>query len=161
MRDKMPFIFRKRINSTIPNIIQPELQTTRIIKKRRRDRIKSNRLKKRLLTDVIVIEHIRFMNAFYLLAELERANTRRSLRDGRIGFVCKLQMAFLIPRINGLVHGIKMLPFRFTNHLPQENGKRRPKNQPKNIQSRVMIIHAPKNKKIAMPSMVFSLSDAL
>ena len=60
MRDKMPFIFRKRINSTIPNIIQPELQTTSIIKKRRRDRIKSNRLKKRLLTDVIVIEHIRF-----------------------------------------------------------------------------------------------------
>ena len=118
MRDKMPFIFRKRINSTIPNIIQPELQTTSIIKKRRRDRIKSNRLKKRLLTDVIVIEHIRFMNAFYLLAELELANTRRSLRDGRIGFACKLQMAFLIPRINGLVHGIKMLPFRFTNHLP-------------------------------------------
>ena len=86
MRDKMPFLIRKRINSTIPNIIQPELQTTSIIKKRRRDRIKSNRLKKRLLTDVIVIEHIRFMNAFYLLAKLERANTRRSLRDGRIGF---------------------------------------------------------------------------
>ena len=161
MCDKMPFLIRKRFRGTIPNIIQPELQTTGIIKKRRRARVKSNRLKKRLLAHLIIKKHIRFMNAFYLLAELERANTRRSLRDGRIGFACKLQMAFLIPRINGLVHGIKMLPFRFTNHLPQENGKRRPKNQPKNIQSRVMIIHAPKNKKIAMPSMVFSLSDAL
>ena len=118
MRDKMPFIFRKRINSTIPNIIQPELQTTGIIKKRRRDRIKSNRLKKRLLTDVIVIEHIRFMNAFYLLAELERANTRRSLRDGRVFLSGKMQMTFLVPRINRLIHSIKPLPFRFTNHLP-------------------------------------------
>lgn len=100
MRDKMPFLIRKRLRSAILDIIQPKFQTTSIIKKRRRDRIKSNRLKKRLLTDVIVIEHIRFMNAFYLLAELESADTRRSLRDGRIGFACKLQMAFLIPRIN-------------------------------------------------------------
>ena len=121
MRDKMPFIFRKRINSTIPNIIQPELQTTSIIKKRRRDRIKSNRLKKRLLTDVIVIEHIRFMNAFYLLAELERANTRRSLRDGRIGFACKLQMAFLIPhKWIGSWHKNAAIPIHqsFADRLP-------------------------------------------
>ena len=45
-----------------------------------------------------------------------------------------------------------MNPRKRPNHLPQENGKRRPKNQPKSIQSRVMIIHTPKNKKIAMPS---------
>ena len=42
-----------------------------------------------------------------------------------------------------------MNPRKRPNHLPQENGKRRPKNQPKNIQSRVMMSHAPKNKKIA------------
>ena len=39
-----------------------------------------------------------------------------------------------------------------TKSFAQENGKRRPKNQPKNIQSRVMMSHTPKNKKIAMPS---------
>ncbi|WP_455002106.1 hypothetical protein [Cardiobacterium hominis] len=62
------------------------------------------------------------MNAFYLLAELERANTRRSLCDGRIGFACKLQMAFLIPRINGLVswHKDAAIPIHqsFADRLP-------------------------------------------
>ena len=118
MRYKIPFLIRKRFRGTIPNIIQPELQTTRIIKKRRRARVKSNRLKKRLLTNLIIKKHICFMNTVYLLAEPKRADTRRSLRNGRIFLSGKMQIAFLVPRINRLIHGIKPLPFRFANHLP-------------------------------------------